>query len=306
MGPIEVDVAAFTNLSRDHLDYHPDLPSYLAAKRKLLDLALGKPRDKERGRVVVFVDDEQLGAAPWPDATLRVGRRADAQLRLLEASTDRDGSRLRVAWEGGSHRFESRLLGGFNVDNILVALGCGLALGLGIDELQAGLAAAQPVPGRMEPVELEGAPLLLIDYAHTPDGLEAALAASRELCAGRIHLVFGCGGDRDRGKRPLMGEVAVRCADEVYFTLDNPRTEDPAQIFRDAEAGMQEAYARGHARSIEDRAEAIAAALRAAGPEDLIIITGKGHETYQILGETKHPWDDREVLRKAWAAGRTA
>jgi UDP-N-acetylmuramoyl-L-alanyl-D-glutamate--2,6-diaminopimelate ligase len=302
IGEVEVDVAAFTNLSREHLDYHPDLQSYLAAKRRLLERLEGPSREKSPGRAVVFVDDETLAAAPWPAQTLRVGRREGSDLRLLDSSIGPEGSTLRVGFPHGESEFQCRLLGGFNVDNALVALGCGYALGLSLDELRGGLAAAAPVRGRMEPVELKGGPLVLVDYAHTPDGLEKALWSCREIAAGRLHVVFGCGGDRDRGKRALMAAAVMASADEIYLTLDNPRTEDPARIFADAESGMTRAYQEGRARTIEDRGQAIALAIRSATPKDVVLIAGKGHETYQILGQRKLAWDDREAARKAWTA----
>ncbi len=301
IGPAEIDVAAFTNLSREHLDYHPDLQSYLGAKRRLLERLEGPLRRKDRGHAVVFVDDPTLAGAPWPDGTVRVGAAPKAEIRLLEAETGREGSRLRVSVLGEQVDFSTRLLGSFNMENALMAIACAAVLGVDPPVIRDRLASAPPVCGRMEPVELDGGPLVLVDYAHTPDGLEKAVTSCRGLCEGRIHVVFGCGGDRDRGKRPLMAEAVCRSADEIYLTLDNPRTEDPQQIFRDAEAGMREAIAQGRARRIEDRFEAIAAALAGAGPDDLVLIAGKGHENHQILGTTKHPWDDRAAARDAWA-----
>jgi UDP-N-acetylmuramoyl-L-alanyl-D-glutamate--2,6-diaminopimelate ligase len=156
-------------------------------------------------------------------------------------------------------------------------------------------------------VELAGGPLVLVDYAHTPDGMSQALKAARRLTgghealAGRLLVVFGCGGDRDRGKRPLMAQIAATAADLAILTLDNPRTEDPRRIFEDAERGFVAAGARERARTVEDRAGAIEAALQAARPEDVVLIAGKGHETYQIIGTEKLPWDDRDAARDAWA-----
>jgi UDP-N-acetylmuramoyl-L-alanyl-D-glutamate--2,6-diaminopimelate ligase len=293
-------------LSREHLDYHPDLQSYLAAKRRLLDRLDGPQREKSVGRAVIFADDETLAAAPWPKKTLKVGRRAGSDLRLIDSTLGREGSSFQVELERERVEFRSRLLGGFNVDNALIALACGLALGLSKEELQAGLAAAQPVRGRLQAVELEGGPLVVVDYAHTPDGLKKALAACREFSRGRIHVVFGCGGDRDRGKRPLMAATVMDGADQIYLTLDNPRTEDPKRIFADVERGMRRAYEEGWARTIGDRGEAIAAAIHAAENEDLVLLAGKGHENYQIIGTKKHAWDDASAARDAWDARRGA
>jgi len=303
LGPVEVDVAAFTNLTREHLDYHGTMEGYLAAKLRLLDHLVGEKRDKERGAAVVFHDDPRLASVDWPEHTLKVGTSEACELRLLQAHTGREGSRLRVRWQGREVELRTRLLGAFNVENALVALGCAAALGLSDEDLAEGLAQAEPVPGRMEPLPVEGGPLVLIDYAHTPDGLEKSLATCRQLTSARLHLVFGCGGDRDRGKRPLMAQVAARGADRIYLTLDNPRTEDPARIFADVEAGMEAARAEGRARTIADRAEAVGEALAQAGPDDLVLIAGKGHETYQILGTEKVHWDDREAVRRARSRG---
>jgi UDP-N-acetylmuramoyl-L-alanyl-D-glutamate--2,6-diaminopimelate ligase len=168
------------------------------------------------------------------------------------------------------------------------------------EEFASHAGALSPVPGRLEPVVLEGGPLALVDYAHTPDGIASSIAAVRALTDGRVHLVFGCGGDRDRGKRPEMAKAAVEAADEVYLTLDNPRTEDPAQIFADTEPGF--AGAESRARRIEDRHEAIGAAVAAARVDDVVLVAGKGHENYQLIGAEKLAWDDRVALREAWSA----
>lgn len=307
LGSLEVDVAAFSNLTREHLDYHPTLEAYLAAKRKLLEHLEGPTRRKRSGRAVVNVEDPVLGAAVWPRDTVTVGHRPGAVVRLVSSTLRRDGTELSLEVDGRSFAARANLLGGYNVENLLLAVGVGHALGLSAAELQLGLRAARTVSGRMEPVELPGGPLVLVDYAHTPDGMSQALAAARLLAqrqgsvAGRLLLVFGCGGDRDRGKRPLMAEVAAAGADLSILTLDNPRTEDPRRIFADAQRGFANADAGDRARTVEDRARAIEEALREARPQDVVLIAGKGHENYQILGTEKQPWDDRDAARQAWS-----
>ena len=295
---IEVDVGAFTNITRDHLDYHGTHENYVAAKRRLLDHLFGRARTKAPGRAVAYVDDPTLGSLQWPASTVRVGRHEDCEVRLLELHTDGEGTVLEVAIGDGRARLESRLLGGYNGANLLVTVGIGHALGLGLEAMREAFPSLRPVPGRLEPVPLPGGPVALVDYAHTPDGMRGALEAVVDLTPGRVHLVFGCGGDRDRGKRPEMAAVAGSVADRIVLTIDNPRTEDPERIFSDTLAGFGAASDRVH--RIDDRREAIADALGAAGPDDVVLVCGKGHETYQIIGTEKLPWDDREVLREAW------
>ncbi len=295
---IEVDVAAFTNLSHEHLDYHGDLESYFAAKRRLLDHLDQPGREKATGRAVVYVDDPFLGAREWPEDAIRVGTGDGCRVSARSIRCGADGIVLDVELDGVEQRLSSGLLGAYNAANLLVVAGIGTALGLGPADLAAAFPALRPVPGRLEPVELEGGPQVLIDYAHTPEGMRSTLDTVRSIADGRLFVVFGCGGDRDRAKRPAMASIAVERADRVVLTLDNPRTEDPARIFADAEPGF--AAAPDRARRIDDRAEAVASVLNEAGPADTIVICGKGHETYQILGTEKIPWDDRAVLLDAW------
>jgi UDP-N-acetylmuramoyl-L-alanyl-D-glutamate--2,6-diaminopimelate ligase len=214
-----------------------------------------------------------------------------------------DGVRGVLVSPVGSGAFRSPLLGRFNLMNQLQAVGVLLQQGLPLAGLLEGLETFRGVPGRMERVQLEGVeaaqPAVLVDYAHTPDGLESALNACRPFAAGRLICVFGCGGDRDRTKRPLMGGIAARLADQVVVTSDNPRTEDPQQILADVVAGIPS----GTALQVQaDRAVAIAQAIAAAQENDLVLIAGKGHEDYQILGTTKVHFDDREQAEKALRA----
>lgn len=304
LGALEVDVAAFTNLTHEHLDYHRTLDAYLGAKLLLLGHLAGEDRHKPIGRAVVNLDAPGLAAVDWPANTLFVGRSADAGVRSVRSVCTREGTRLWVRIGAEEVELHSRLLGRYNVENLLVTAGIAVALGMDAAEIARRFPALNPVPGRLEPVSLEGGPLALVDYAHTPDGIESALRAVRELDRGPVTLVFGCGGDRDRTKRPLMARAALAGADRVVLTLDNPRTEDPEQIFADTVAGFGAGFGGEDARAerITDRQEAIAHALAITPAHGIVLVAGKGHETYQIVGTVKHPWDDRAALQQAWAA----
>ncbi|MEB3350886.1 MAG: UDP-N-acetylmuramoyl-L-alanyl-D-glutamate--2,6-diaminopimelate ligase [Cyanobacteriota bacterium] len=289
--------AVFTNLTQDHLDYHPSMEAYFAAKAMLFHEPL------LQGRAVINVDD------PW-GRTLAEGvpcwraslEDASADLRIEQLTMAADGVSGLLVSPVGSGRFHSPLLGRFNLMNLLEAVGVLLQQDMPLEGLLAALASFRGVPGRMERVAAPGTlpqPAVLVDYAHTPDGLENALAACRPFSRGRLICVFGCGGDRDRGKRPLMGGIAARLADQVVVTSDNPRTEDPQRILDDILAGIPA----GTPLTVDpDRAAAIAAAVSAAGPDDLVLIAGKGHEDYQILGTRKVHFDDREEAEKALRA----
>jgi UDP-N-acetylmuramoyl-L-alanyl-D-glutamate--2,6-diaminopimelate ligase len=239
---------------------------------------------------------QRLGERCWR-CSLEPG--SDAELRIEELQFRPDGVSGTLVSPLGSGPFSSPLLGRFNLMNQLQAVGALLQQGLHLAGLLQGLASFRGVPGRMERVLVSSQqrlPAVLVDYAHTPDGLHNALSASRPFAAGRLICVFGCGGDRDRSKRPQMGAIAARLADQVVVTSDNPRTEDPAQILDDVVAGIPA----GTDLTVEaDRALAIAAAIAAAQPDDLVLIAGKGHEDYQILGTTKIHFDDREEAEKA-------
>jgi UDP-N-acetylmuramoyl-L-alanyl-D-glutamate--2,6-diaminopimelate ligase len=298
--------AVFTNLTQDHLDYHPSMQAYFEAKASLFSAAFLELPDGQ-ATAVVNVDDpwgqrlaERLGSQAWR-CSLEEG--SEAELRMEQLQFSSEGVRGVLVSPHGSGAFQSPLLGRFNLMNQLQAVGALLQQGLPLANLLQGLSSFRGVPGRMERVAVgraeccEGAlPAVLVDYAHTPDGLESALKACRPFARGQLICVFGCGGDRDRTKRPLMGSIAARLADQVVVTSDNPRTEDPQQILNDVVAGIPE----GTAVQVEaDRGRAIAAVVAAARPEDLVLIAGKGHEDYQILGTTKIHFDDREEAEKA-------
>ena len=302
--------AVFTNLTQDHLDYHPSMEAYFEAKARLFEPPLFEAEAHERPSAVVNGDDpwgqrlaQRLGTGCWT-SSLEAGSGADLRMEQLEFSSA--GVRGVLVSPLGSGAFRSPLLGKFNLMNQLQAVGALLQQGLPLEPMLAALEHFRGVPGRMERVHVaredccDGAlPAVLVDYAHTPDGLESALNACRPFAEGRLICVFGCGGDRDRSKRPQMGAIAARLADQVVVTSDNPRTEDPQRILDDVVAGIPA----GSAMQVQgDRALAIAEVIASAGPKDLVLIAGKGHEDYQILGTTKVHFDDREEAEKALRA----
>ena len=295
--------AIFTNLTQDHLDYHPSMEAYFEAKAKLFAAPLLAPE----ARAVVNVDDpwgkqlaERLGDRCWR-ASLEPDSDADLRMEALQMGSQGVSGTLITPLGRGA--FSSPLLGKFNLMNLLEAVGVLLQQGLPLGAMLEALGSFKGVPGRMERVQVAradcgdaAAPAVLVDYAHTPDGLESALEACRPFVEGQLICVFGCGGDRDRTKRPQMAAIAARLADQVLVTSDNPRTEDPEQILKDVLAGIPE----GTPVQVDvDRAQSIAAAIAMAGPKDLVLIAGKGHEDYQILGTKKVHFDDREEAEKA-------
>jgi UDP-N-acetylmuramoyl-L-alanyl-D-glutamate--2,6-diaminopimelate ligase len=290
---LDFDVAIFTNLSRDHLDYHGTFEAYLEAK-----LLLGEML-RPGGTAVVNADDPAWSKLVAPERrALRFAEQADADLRAENVELGAFGARFDCVYSGQRATVSLPLIGAFNVHNALAAVAALLALGFPLDETAVRLGSVPQVPGRLE--RIATAPCAVLrDYAHTPDALERALAALRPLTPGRLIVLFGAGGDRDRGKRPLMGAVAQRQADIAIVTSDNPRTEDPASIIEEIEAGMD---AGRHVRLVDRRA-AIAHALSIATAEDVVLLAGKGHETYQIVGHEKHPFDEREIVG-ALLAGR--
>jgi UDP-N-acetylmuramoyl-L-alanyl-D-glutamate--2,6-diaminopimelate ligase len=284
--------AVYTNLTRDHLDYHGTMESYLAAKLKLSTLLALEAVE------VVNLDDEAWGALPARTPRVTFGLHPAAEVRASAVTLDASGSRFRLDGRFGQAEASLPLLGDFNVSNALAAIACALGLGRSLDDVVARLAASPQVPGRMERIA-DRPCVVLRDYAHTPDALERALATLRPLTAGRLIVVFGCGGDRDRGKRPIMGRIAAEGADLAVATSDNPRTEDPAAIIDDIEQGMGGVP---HLR-IVDRLAAIHAALTEARAGDTVLLAGKGHETYQVLGTEKVPFDEAAIVREATRAG---
>ena len=305
---LESDVVVFTNLSHDHLDYHGSMAAYLDAKLMLFDGRNGATA--KRTTAVVNLDDAVAptvlsAAGRGRLAAVTYGRDARAQLRIGAVRGASEGLRIELMPADGEPAVTLLLpmLGGYNAWNAAAAFAAARALGVRAEAAVRGLEGAPGVPGRLERVAA-GQPFeVVVDYAHTPDALERALGAVREHFAGRVLLVFGCGGDRDRAKRPRMGSVAAQRADRAWVTNDNPRSEDPADIARDVLAGAPH----GSLALELDRRTAIAAALAAATPGDVVLIAGKGHETTQTLGDRVLPFDDRQVARELLAAaGRRA
>lgn len=277
--------AIFTNLTRDHLDYHRTMEDYLAAKLRLRGL-LGLT-----GQEIVNADDPAWQAIPPGGRRVTFGVQHAADVRAGELVLHSAGASFQLATPWGSAPVRLPLLGDYNVANALGAAAAALALGRSFGEVVERLHNSPQVPGRME-LLVDQPFVVLRDYAHTPDALERALSALRPLTTGRLLVVFGCGGDRDTGKRPVMGRIATELSDLPIVTSDNPRTEDPDAIIDDVERGMG---AKPH-RRISDRREAIHAALNEAHPGDTILLAGKGHETYQVIGRDKLPFDERTIV----------
>ncbi len=287
---IRFAVAAFTNLSQDHLDYHHSLEEYWSVKRRLFT----ELNVHER---VVNIDDP-YGRSMADELGVRwtVGFSDDATVRADGVELSASGTRFRLLVGESALSVELPLAGRFNVDNALVAAGCALALGVRVDTVVEGLRCAPQIPGRLERIECGQPFSVLVDYAHTPDGLSKAIEAVRQVTEGRVITVFGCGGDRDPDKRPLMGAAAGRLSDIVVVTSDNPRSEDPIGIILQVEDGLRECDV--DLVTEPDRRKAIARAFSMARAGDSVLIAGKGHEDYQIFADRTIHFDDREVARE--------
>jgi len=291
---IHFAAAVFTNLSQDHFDFHKDFEDYFAAKRILFDQI-----DRTRKTAIVNIDDEygRRLANELGDCVVTFGRGANADIHSIEPfDISVRGLNGRVVTPIGEVRVESRLLGAPNLYNWLGAIGAAQAVGIDIATIEAGIRNLAAVRGRFEYVEADGGPTVIVDYAHKPDALEKLLQAVRDLAKGRrVVLIVGCGGDRDKDKRPKMGAIAARLADYTVLTSDNPRGEKPEAILDDIEAGMRGAtnYAR-----ITDRREAISRTIAEASDDDVVVIAGKGHEPYQVVGDQVIHFDDREEAER--------
>jgi len=291
------DLALFTNLSRDHLDYHGDMAAYGRAKARLFQLPGLKC-------AVINADDAfgQTLLDALPESVERVVYSLDDTCRGEDhvcgeiISQGRDGLLLEVRTPWGEGRLHSSLLGRFNAANLLAVLSVLLLKGMGLETALERLSRLNTVPGRMERFGgVAKQPLVVVDYAHTPDALEQVLVTLREHCGAKLWCVFGCGGDRDAGKRPQMGSIAVRYADQIILTDDNPRHEDPAGIIKDIAAGIKG----GEFMQLPDRAEAIHYAISQAAANDVVLVAGKGHEDYQQVGDEKRPFSDSEQVCRA-------
>jgi UDP-N-acetylmuramoyl-L-alanyl-D-glutamate--2,6-diaminopimelate ligase len=313
-------VAVFTNLSRDHLDYHGSMDDYFKAKSRLFrGLSEKAARQKLWGvHAVINLDDPRAGALmDLTDAEIvTYGLHEASHVRAEQVTLSRNGISARIVTLNGHFDVRSTLIGGYNLSNILAAAAAALSLGIEPESIAAGVRQLHGVPGRLEMVKNRRGLAVAVDYAHTPDALMKALGAVRPLTDGKLITVFGCGGDRDKGKRSEMGKVAGRASDVVFITSDNPRTEDPRAIVGQIEAGMAEsgmkklafengpAFAQPRGYMVEpDRASAIRKAVRMATQHDFILIAGKGHEDYQIIGREKRPFDDRTIAREAASEG---
>ncbi len=292
-------VAALVSFGRDHLDFHGSLEGYFEAKALLFEML-----DAGCATAVLPADDP-VGGALARRTRARVvtfGRSPDASVRLQNERCDLGGCSAALDTAAGLVPVRTRLVGRFNLDNVAAAAACALAAGFPAESIPAGVAALASVPGRVERVD-QGQPFsVLVDYAHTPDALARLLASAREVVAGRLLLVFGCGGERDRGKRPEMGRVAAEGTDLAFLTSDNPRGEDPVVILREVEDGVRRVPGgTDRCRVIVDRAEAVHAAVAAARPGDAVLVAGKGHEATQTIGDRILRMDDRAIVREALA-----
>jgi UDP-N-acetylmuramoyl-L-alanyl-D-glutamate--2,6-diaminopimelate ligase len=304
--------AVFTNLSQDHLDYHRDLDEYFAAKSRLFLEILANGRPSRGGLAVLNLDDprgQELKDAVRVPA-LTYGLNPESLVRPLSYRFRQDGLSARLTTPAGEVEITSRLVGPFNLANILAAAATALGLGIDLDTVARGIAALPGVPGRLERFGPPAGPGVFVDYAHTPAAITQAVAALQTLNFSRLITVFGCGGDRDRGKRPLMGQAAAAGSQLVIVTSDNPRTEDPLAIIREIEAGLEKsglprldaaAAKRGEAGylAVPDRREAIRLAVALARPGEAVLVAGKGHENYQIWGAERRHFDDREEVQAA-------
>ena len=299
----EFDIVVFTNLTQDHLDFHSSMNEYFESKLRLFTVGVKGFKKTELKRALVNIDDPRglqvVHRTSLPVWTYGIQNRSDIRAAGIQLSLS--GTTCSVQTPLGSLSLRSRLVGLHNVYNLLAAIGVGLQCGMSPLEIEAALESVGNVPGRFEQIQ-EGQDFsVVVDYAHTEDALVRLLAAANSVKTGRVITVFGCGGDRDSGKRPKMGQAAVQHSDEVYLTSDNPRTEDPIQILKDIERGILElpAKVRCGYQVISDRREAIKKAIKSAQSNDLVIIAGKGHEDYQIVGTERLNFDDRQVAREA-------
>jgi UDP-N-acetylmuramyl-tripeptide synthetase len=308
------DVAVFTNLSQDHLDYHGDMQSYWSSKKRLFTEYLINGSQNDDAVAVINCDDAR-GKELAGILSVKVIKTGSAPEYEIKAETSRYGlvgTNGRVSIPRGSFDFKTPLVGIHNLENILSACGAATALNLAPHTIKAGIEALTAIPGRLESIENSSGRFVYVDYAHTPDALENAVSALKAIAPARIICVFGCGGDRDKEKRPMMGEIVARLCDLSVVTSDNPRSEDPLTIIDQILPGIEQAN--GYRYSAEvlktgfdkkgytvepDRRQAIEFAIRLSRPDDAVLIAGKGHETYQIIGKKTIDFDDREEARKA-------
>jgi UDP-N-acetylmuramoyl-L-alanyl-D-glutamate--2,6-diaminopimelate ligase len=296
---ISFDLGVFTNLSRDHLNFHPDMDHYVRAKGRLFE---GLGSGGKRGTAIVNIDDPASGyiCSVNRGNLVTFAAHATAAVSARDVSASLDGMRFTLVTPAGTREVRLTHLGEYSIYNALAAAAVGGSLGIDLETIAAGLAATPPIPGRFELVDAGQDFVVAVDYAHKPDALQRVLESARKLGARRVITVVGCGGDRDHGKRPVMGRIAVELSDHAIITSDNPRSEDPRAIVEQILTGVRsvDPTALRHTAEV-DRVTAIRQAIAMAGPGDLIIIAGKGHETYQLVGGKRLHFDDREEARKA-------
>jgi len=311
-----IDMGVFTNLTQDHLDFHGDMDSYWRCKKKLFTQYLGKPGKEPASLAVLNIDNEkgQELAGELSYTCVTTGQAKESMLRPHKVRIDLNGTQGEIITPYGNFQFQSHLIGSYNLENILSAAGAGVAFRLPVDVIKTGIEKTSAVPGRLEYVSNGSGRSVYVDFAHTPDALRNVLQSLKNLEPQRMICIFGCGGDRDKAKRPQMGEIAGELCDLVIVTSDNPRTEQPAEIIEQVLAGVKRVCPReypkadihkgfiekGHATE-PDRKHAIRLGIDAAMPGDIVLIAGKGHETYQIIGTRQIPFDDRMEAKTALA-----
>ncbi|MCL2484706.1 MAG: UDP-N-acetylmuramoyl-L-alanyl-D-glutamate--2,6-diaminopimelate ligase [Endomicrobia bacterium] len=297
---IEFDIAAFTNLTRDHLDFHKDFESYFEAKSMLFK-GLKKASKRFEKFAIINADDAyglKLSKIPLEAEIKLYSVKKESDFKAENVSIESGGTNFDVVYKNQKEKVSIKHIGLHNVYNALTALGCVICLGKDFKDAVEGLNASSQAPGRLERVDSKNSEFeVIVDYAHTDDALKNVLSALKDLPHNRLITVFGCGGDRDRTKRPLMGKTAAEMSDFVFITSDNPRTEDPKQIILDIEVGIKRAEKRNY-KVAEDRDNAIKEAVMMAEKGDIILLAGKGHETYQIIGHEKYHFNDIEVAQK--------
>lgn len=297
-----IDCAVFTNLTQDHLDYHKDIGSYFLAKKRLFSNVLAHSCKDNKIAVSNYDDPYGKKIVEGFDGNILFysidNPVADIYAKDIQISTD--GIKARAVTPAGEVEINSELLGRHNLSNILASVACAVGAGVSADDIAKGIATLKNVPGRLQRVSNSKGINIFVDYAHTPDALGNVLVSVKSLCRGRLIVVFGCGGDRDKEKRPMMGTVAAEVADIVIVTSDNPRSEDPEKIILDIENGIKQAGLKQHEYfMITDRYEAILKSVQISEENDTIVVAGKGHEDYQIIGNQKIHFDDKQACERA-------
>jgi len=297
IGGVLFDAAIFTNITSEHLDYHKSISNYFRAKAKIFDSL------KRGGTAILNMDDKKVAALKdsIKEKVLTYGVKEDSDVKCESLKLSLNGSRFIIKTKNGEFKINTRLIGIHNVSNILASVAASLALGIDAEAIAEGVDSATFAPGRLEPVEEGQRFRVFVDYAHTEDALRNILGLLRQTAEKKIITVFGCGGDRDRTKRPAMGKAACKLSDHVVITSDNPRSEDPLRIIGEIESGIKGSFS--NYDIVADRRKAIKAALRLASEGDVVLIAGKGHEDYQIIGNKTIPFDDRVVVREILKEG---